>query len=257
MISNPLKDMTPGTEPLIGLLCGLASSYALEITAGAGFDWMLIDTEHSPADLDNVLMQLQALAAYPTTPVVRVPWNDMVTIKRYLDIGAQSLLVPYVETAEQAAEAVASTRYPPDGTRGVALATRASGFGRVPGYASTAHEQIAVICQIENQIGLRNLETIAAIDGVDSLLVGPSDLHAAFGYVGQTSNPEVIAIIDDAIRRIVASGKTAGVFAPIEELARRWIDLGAQLVLVGSDVGILARGSDGLAHQYMHLETTS
>lgn len=237
-------------EPQIGLLCSLASSYAIEVTAGAGFDWMLIDSEHSPADLENVLHQLQALAAYPTAPVVRVPWNDMVAIKRYLDIGAQSLLIPYVETEEQAANAVASTRYPPLGVRGVALATRASSFGRVPGYAARAHEEIGIIAQIENQSGLENLEAIAGVDGVDALLIGPSDLHAAFGHVGESSNPEVVPVIDDAIARTVATGKVAGVYAPDETLARRWIDLGAGLVLVGTDIGILARGSDALVGSY-------
>lgn len=245
---NPLA--LPAGEPRIGLMCTLTSGYALEVAAGAGFDWMLIDTEHAPADLDDVLRQLQVLAGYPTAPVVRVPWNDFVTIKRYLDIGARSLLVPYVETAEQARQAVAATRYPPDGIRGVALATRASGFGRVPDYPRRAHEGLFVICQIENQVGLENLESIAAVDGVDALLVGPSDLHASFGLVGETSDPNVIEVIDDAIRRIVATGKAAGVFAPIEELARRWMDLGARLVLVGSDVGILARGSDALVRVY-------
>jgi 4-hydroxy-2-oxoheptanedioate aldolase len=247
---NPLKNALRTGEPQIGLLCNLASSYALEVTAGAGFDWMLIDTEHSPADLENVLHQLQALAAYPTAPVVRVPWNDMVAIKRYLDIGAQSLLIPYVETVEQARSAVASTRYPPAGVRGVALATRASGFGRVAGYAPLAHEEIVVIAQIENQAGLENLEAIAGVDGVDALLIGPSDLHASFGHVGEITNPEMVPIIDDAISRIVATGKTAGVFAPAEELARRWIGLGARLVLVGTDIGVLARGSDALVEKF-------
>jgi len=248
--ANPLKEAMAGGEPQIGLLCNLASSYAIEVAAGAGFDWMLIDSEHSPVDIENVLHQLQALAAYPTAAVVRVPWNDMVANKRYLDIGAQSLLIPYVETAEQAASAVASTRYPPQGVRGVALATRASGFGRNPGYAPGAHEQIVVIAQIENQTGLANLEAIAAVEGVDALLIGPSDLHAAFGHVGETANPEVVPVIEEAIARIVATGKTAGVYAPVEDMAGRWIDLGARLVLVGTDIGILARGSDALVRTY-------
>jgi 4-hydroxy-2-oxoheptanedioate aldolase len=145
---------------------------------------------------------------------------------------------------------VASTRYPPQGVRGVALATRASGFGRNPGYAPDAHEQIVVIAQIENQTGLANLEAIAAVEGVDALLIGPSDLHAAFGHVGETANPEVVPVIEEAIARIVASGKTAGVYAPVEDMAGRWIDMGARLVLVGTDIGILARGSDALVRTY-------
>jgi 4-hydroxy-2-oxoheptanedioate aldolase len=247
---NLLREAMGRDDPQIGLMCNLASGYALEVTAGAGFDWMLIDTEHSPADLENVLRQLQVLAAYPTAPVVRVPWNDMVAIKRYLDIGAQSLLIPYVETSDQARSAVAFTRYPPQGVRGVALATRASGFGRNPGYALRANEEIVVIAQIENRIGLENLESIAEVEGIDALLIGPSDLHAAFGHVGESTNSEMVAIIDDAISRIVATGRIAGVFAPAEELARRWIRLGARLVLVGTDIGVLARGSDALAQKY-------
>lgn len=248
--SNPLKVAIRTGKPQIGLLCGLASSYALEVAAGAGFDWMLIDSEHSPMDLENALHQLQALGGYETAPVVRVPWNDLVAIKRYLDIGAQSLLVPYVETPEQARLAVASTRYPPEGVRGVALVTRASSFGRHPGYAPGAHHELVVIVQIENLAGLKNLEAIAEVDGIDALLIGPSDLHAAFGHVGETTNPEVVSVIDDAITRIVNTGKVAGVFAPVEGLARRWIELGARLVLVGTDVGILARGSDSLLRMY-------
>jgi 4-hydroxy-2-oxoheptanedioate aldolase len=250
MPPNLLRNVLGRGDPQIGLLCNLASSYAIEVAAGAGFDWMLIDAEHSPADLENVLRQLQALAAYPTAPVVRVPWNEMVAIKRYLDIGVQSLLIPYVETADQAGLAVRSTRYPPEGIRGVALATRASGFGRVPDYASKAHEDIVVIAQLENQAGLDNLEAIAAVEGIDALFIGPSDLHAAFGHVGETTHPEVVALIDAAIERIVATGKIAGVFAPIEDLARRWIDLGARLVLVGTDIGVLARGTDILAGRF-------
>ncbi|MEX0699079.1 MAG: HpcH/HpaI aldolase/citrate lyase family protein [Acidimicrobiia bacterium] len=250
MPPNLLRNVLGRGDPQIGLLCNLASSYAIEVAAGAGFDWMLIDAEHSPADLENVLRQLQALAAYPTAPVVRVPWNEMVAIKRYLDIGVQSLLIPYVETPDQAGLAVRSTRYPPSGIRGVALATRASGFGRVPDYAPKAHEDIVVIAQLENQAGMDNLEAIAAVDGIDALLIGPSDLHAAFGHVGETTHPDVVALIDAAIERIVATGKIAGVFAPIEDLARRWIDLGARLVLVGTDIGILARGTDILAERF-------
>lgn len=250
MGSNPLELAVEGGGPQIGLLCNLGSSYAIEVAAGAGFDWMLIDTEHSPIDIENVLHQLQTLAAYPTAAVVRVPWNDMVAIKRYLDIGAQSLLIPYVETPEQAASAVTSTRYPPEGMRGVALATRASSFGRDPSYAPNAYEEIMLIAQIENQTGLANLEAIAAVDGIDGLLVGPSDMHAAFGHVGQTANPEVVPVIEQAIARIVATGKLAGVYAPVENLAIRWIELGARLVLVGSDIGIMARGSDTLVQRF-------
>jgi 4-hydroxy-2-oxoheptanedioate aldolase len=248
--TNPLREALRGGDTQIGLISSLASSYAVEVTAGAGFDWMLIDSEHAPVDLESVLQQLQALSGYPVAPVVRVPWNDMVAIKRYLDIGAQSLLIPYVETAEQAEYAVRSTRYPPGGLRGVALATRASGFGREPAYGQRAHEEIVVIAQIENQAGLENLEAIAAVDGIDALLVGPSDLHAAFGHIGESAHPEVVSVIEKAIARIGATGKATGVYAPVDDLARRWMDLGARLVLVGTDISILARGTDALIQRY-------
>lgn len=248
--ANPLKRAIAAGDRQIGLMCNLASPYAVEVVAGAGFDWLLIDTEHSPAGIENVLGQLQAVQGHGPAPVVRVPWNDLVSIKRHLDIGAQSLLIPYVEDAAQASRAVAATRYPPAGVRGVALTTRASGFGRREGYAAAADDEIAVIVQIENEAGLGNIEEISATDGVDALFIGPSDLHASFGRVGESAHPEVVAVIDDAIRRIVVSGKAAGVFAPVEDLAERWMELGASLVLVGSDISILARGADRLATRH-------
>src|SRR5437667_5356197 len=165
----------------IGLWCSLSNHYATEVVAGAGFDWLLLDTEHSPNELDMVLTQLQATAPYPTTPVVRVPWNDMVNIKRVLDIGAQSLLIPYVCSAEEAKAAVAATRYPPAGVRGVAGTTRATRFGRVKDYAKRAHEELCVLVQIETQTGLDHLEKIAAVEGVDGVFIGPDELHGSLG----------------------------------------------------------------------------
>jgi 4-hydroxy-2-oxoheptanedioate aldolase len=234
----------------IGLWASLSSSYTVEVVAGAGFDWVLIDTEHSPADLENVLGQLQAIEPYLTSPVVRVAWNDTVIIKRYLDIGAQSLLIPNVQTAEEARLAVANTRYPPDGVRGMALTTRATRFGRVPEYASRAADQLCVLVQIESALGLENIEEIAAVDGVDGLFIGPADLHAALGHPGETNQREVVSVIDEAIGRIVRTGKAPGVLAPLEDNARRWLDLGALAVAVGSDVGVLARGSEALLQRY-------
>jgi 4-hydroxy-2-oxoheptanedioate aldolase len=249
-VHNTFKEQVGSGEVVLGLWAGLGSSYAVEVIAGAGFDWILIDGEHSPADLENVLGQLQAMAAYSTSPVVRVPWNDTVTIKRYLDVGAQSLLIPYVQNADEARSAVANTRYPPDGVRGLALSTRASRFGRVPGYAELANDQMFVMVQIETARALDNLEEIAAVDGVDGLFIGPSDLHAGMGLPGVTTDPEVVALIDAAIARINQTGKASGVFAPIEEYARRWLEKGAQVVAVGADIGILARGSDGLLARF-------
>ena len=247
---NPFKRALRAGQAQIGLWSSLSSNYTVEVIAGAGFDWILLDTEHSPSDLENVLTQLQAAAPYPSHPVVRVPWNDMVTIKRVLDIGAQSLLVPYVSTADEARAAVSFTRYPPAGVRGVAGTTRATRFGRVQDYARRAHEEICVLVQVETQPALDNLDAIAAIDGVDGIFIGPADLHASLGHAGEIANPKVKPLIDDAVRRIRRSGKAPGILTPNEADARHWLECGALFVAVGSDVGILARGAEALAGKF-------
>ena len=247
---NTFKRAIVSGKPQIGLWCTLASHYALEVVAGAGYDWLLIDTEHSPADLENVLRQLQATAPYSSHAIARVPWNDMVTIKRFLDIGTQTILVPYVQTAEEATAAVSYTRYPPDGVRGVSAVTRATRFGRIPGYAKRAQEEICVLVQIETKLGLENLEAIAAVEGVDGVFIGPGDLHASFGFVGETANPKVVPLIDDAIRRIRKSGKAPGILTGVEADAKRWLELGALFVAVGVDAGILARESEKLLAKF-------
>jgi 4-hydroxy-2-oxoheptanedioate aldolase len=249
-VTNNFKRALKANKLQIGLWCSLSSHYATELVAGSGFDWILLDTEHSPNDLESVLQQLQATAPYPTHPVVRVPWNDMVTIKRYLDIGAQSLLIPYVQNAEEAKAAVAYTRYPPGGVRGVAGATRATRFGRVKDYAKRAHEEICVLVQVETQTALDSLEKIAAVEGVDGVFIGPADLHASLGYTGETNNPKVMPIIDDAIRRIRKCGKAPGILTGVEADARRWIDCGGLFVAVGADTGVLARGTEALAAKF-------
>jgi 4-hydroxy-2-oxoheptanedioate aldolase len=247
---NPFKRALKANRLQIGLWCSLSSHYATELVAGSGFDWILLDTEHSPNDLESVLQQLQAAAPYPTHPVVRVPWNDMVTIKRYLDIGAQSLLIPYVQNAEEAKAAVAYTRYPPAGMRGVAGATRATRFGRAKDYAKRAHEEICVLVQVETQTALDQLEKIAAVDGVDGVFIGPADLHASLGYAGETNNPKVMPVIDDAIRRIRKAGKAPGILTGVEADAKRWIECGGLFVAVGADTGVLARGTEALAAKF-------
>jgi 4-hydroxy-2-oxoheptanedioate aldolase len=243
------RALKAGKAPL-GLWSTLSSSYTVELIAGAGFDWILLDTEHSPSDLENLLTQLQAAAPYATHPVVRIPWNDMVTIKRVLDIGAQSLLVPYVSTAEEARNAVAYTRYPPAGVRGVAGTTRATRFGRVKDYAKRAQEEICLLVQVETQRALDNIEAISGIDGVDGVFIGPADLHASLGYAGEIANPKVKPLIDDAIRRIRKAGKAPGILTPNEADARHWLECGAQFVAVGSDAGLLARGAEALAAKF-------
>ena len=247
---NPFKRALKAGKPQIGLWSTLSSSYTVEVVAGAGFDWLLLDTEHSPVDIENLLTQLQAAAPYASHPIVRIPWNDMVTVKRVLDIGAQSLLVPYVQNVEEARNAVAHTRYPPAGVRGVAGTTRATRFGRVKEYAKRAHEEICVLVQVETQSALQNIEAICAIDGVDGVFIGPADLHASLGHAGETANPKVKPMIDEAIRRIRKAGKAPGILTPNEADARHWLECGALFVAVGSDAGLLARGADALAAKF-------
>jgi len=247
---NRFKHALAAGKPQIGLWLSLSDHYSAEVCAGAGFDWLLIDTEHSPNELHMVLAQLQAIAPYPSHPVVRVPWNDMVMIKRLLDVGAQSLLVPFVQTAEEARRAVALTRYPPGGVRGVAGTTRATRFGRIKDYVKRVEEELCVLVQIETQAALDQLEAIAGVDGVDGVFIGPADLHASLGYPGETANPAVLPKIEDAIRRIRACRKAPGILTPDEKLARRYLELGAQFVAVGADVGLLARESEKLAAKF-------
>lgn len=244
---NTFKHAIASGRLQLGLWCSLSHHYSTEVVAGAGFDWLLLDTEHSPNDLESLLAQLQAVAPYPTSAVVRVPWNDPVTIKRVLDIGAQTLLVPYVQNAEEARQAVAAARYPTAGVRGVAGTTRATRFGRVRDYARRAHDEICVLVQTETQQAVDAIESIAAVDGVDGVFIGPADLHASLGHVGETAHADVLPVIDDAIARIVKTGKAPGILTSDETLARRYIGLGARFVAVGADVGILARGADRLA----------
>jgi 4-hydroxy-2-oxoheptanedioate aldolase len=247
---NSFKRALAAGKPQIGLWSSLSSNYTVEVIAGAGFDWILLDTEHSPNDLENLLTQLQAAAPYPTHPVVRVAWNDMVTIKRVLDVGAQSLLIPYVSSKAEAEGAVSYTRYPPAGVRGVAGTTRASRFGRVADYARRAHEEICVLVQVETQQALDNIEAISAIDGVDGIFIGPADLHASLGHTGEIANPKVKPMIDEAIKRIRKAGKAPGILTPSEADARHWLECGALFVAVGADVGILARGAEALAAKF-------
>ena len=247
---NSFKAALRAGKAQIGLWSSLSSNYSVEVIAGAGFDWILLDMEHSPNDLESLLTQLQAAAPYPTHPVVRVPWNDMVTIKRVLDAGALSLLIPYVSSAEEARAAVSYTRYPPTGVRGVAGTTRATRFGRVKDYAKRAHEEICVLVQVENQQGLDALDAILAVEGVDGVFIGPADLHASLGHLGEIANPKILPMIEDTLKRIRKGGKAPGILTTNEDNARRQLQAGALFVAVGADVGILARGAEALAAKF-------
>lgn len=255
LASNKFKHAIQSGKVQIGLWSILSSHVTVEIIAGSGFDWIVLDTEHAPNELPMVYSQLQAATGGTAHPVVRMPWNDMVAIKRYLDIGVQSLLIPYIETEHEARKAVAYTRYPPLGVRGYSAAPRASAFGRIKNYAQECQRELCVLLQIETRLGLENLESIARVEGVDGVFIGPGDLSAALGHVGDAKHPEVQATIEDAIRRIRACDKPAGILTPDEKLAQRYIELGCVFTAVGSDLGILARASEQLAARFKNAES--
>jgi 4-hydroxy-2-oxoheptanedioate aldolase len=247
---NAFKHSLAAGRLQIGLWSSLASSIAAEIIGDSGFDWILLDTEHSPNEIPGLVGQLQALTRGGATPIVRPAWNDAVLIKRILDIGVQTLLVPFVQTPEEAARAVAATRYPPAGMRGTAGNSRASRFGRVTDYLKKADTEMCVLVQVETRSALDQIEAIAAVDGVDGVFIGPSDLAASLGHLGSLGHPEVQAAIEEAGRRLQAVGKAAGILTPNEEFARRYIGWGYRFVAVGSDVGLLAGNADALAKRF-------
>ncbi len=248
--TNPFKRALREGRPQIGLWSSLASHITVEVVAGAGFDWLLLDMEHSPNEVPMIHSQLQAAAGGTAHAIVRPPWNDMVVIKRLLDVGVQSLLIPYVQTVEEARNAVAFTRYPPQGLRGFATGPRANNYGRITDYVQSYAEQLCVLVQIETRLGLDNLEAIAGVDGVDGVFIGPADLAAALGHPGELKHPAVQAAIEDAIKRLVACGKPPGILTGDEPLARRYLELGCLFTAVGSDLNLLARGADALVARF-------
>ena len=250
--ANPFKRALREGRTLIGMWLALANPYTAEICATAGFDWLLIDGEHAPNDVRAILAQLQALAPYPVSPVVRAVTGDTALIKQLLDIGAQTLLIPMVESADQARQLVAAVRYPPRGVRGIgASISRASRWQAIPEYlAATGDEEICLLVQVESKAGLDNLAAIARVDGVDGVFLGPSDLSASYGHRGNPAHPEIVAAIEAAIAAIVAAGKAAGILTADERLARRYIELGATFVAVGAEVTLLANAARALAKNY-------
>jgi 4-hydroxy-2-oxoheptanedioate aldolase len=255
---NPFKQAIQNKQPQIGLWLGLADPYCAEICAGAGFDWLLIDGEHSPNGLASILAQAQAIAAYPgSNAIARVPVGHghvgTANIKQYLDLGLQTLLVPMVDTGEQAAAIVKAMRYPQDdgkgGVRGMGGA-RASRWGRYPNYAKEANAQVCLLVQAETVEALNNLEAICLTEGVDGVFIGPADLSASLGHVGNPNHPEVQAAIESAIARILKCGKAPGILTADEAQARRYLELGAIFVAVGLDTAILARNTVALAGRF-------
>lgn len=250
MPKNLFKAALREDRAQIGIWCSIAGSDNAEALAGCGFDWMLIDTEHSTVPLDTVKAMLQAAAPYPTQTVVRPGWNDAVEIKRLLDAGAMTILVPYVQSAEEAARAVSAVRYAPQGTRGVAGITRASRYGAVDGYLARANEEICLLVQVETAEALTNIEAIAAVDGVDGIFVGPADLAASMGHPGNPAAPEVKSAILDAIARIRACGKPAGILSLDPDFLQQAVAAGSVFTAVDVDQAILLRGARALARQW-------
>lgn len=248
---NRFKDALAARRAQIGLWLSLADAYSAEICATAGFDWLLVDMEHAPNDLRSALAHLQALAPYPGHAVVRAANGDPAIIKQLLDIGAQTLLVPMVDTAEQARAIAAATRYAPEGMRGVGAAiARVSRWNARPDYLARANDEVCLLVQAETVTALANLEAICAVDGVHGVFIGPADLSASMGHRGNPGHPEVQAAIERAIRTIAASGKAAGILTGDTAQARRYLELGATFVAVGIDVTLLAQAVRARAAEF-------
>lgn len=251
---NRFKQALQEKRTQYGLWCSLLGPLNTEICAAAGFDWLLLDAEHTPNDPMNLLQQSQIIAAYPGThAVARVPMGHgyvgQALIKQYLDVGIQTILVPMVDTPEQARELVRCMRYPPEGIRGMA-ATRASGWGRNPGYAKEANREVCLLVQVETREGVRNLDAIAATEGIDGVFIGPSDLSAAFGHVGDPWHPEMQELIADAFHRIQAAGKAVGILTLDETLARQHVEMGATFIALGTDTNLMVKATSGLASRF-------
>ena len=251
---NRFKKAISEKQAQIGLWLGLANSYSAEMCAMAGFDWLLVDGEHAPNNLQSIQQQLQAIAAYPANnAIARVPFGDTVLMKQYLDLGVETLLVPMVDTPQQAAQCVQAMRYPQDdgqgGVRGMA-GTRASRWGMFPNYAKEANAQVCLLVQAESREALKNLDAIANTPGVDGVFIGPADLSASMGYVGNANHPEVQAAIEDAIARILKAGKAPGILTSDEAQAKHYLALGALFVAVGLDTQILVRQTAALAKKF-------
>ncbi|MEM7273936.1 MAG: HpcH/HpaI aldolase/citrate lyase family protein [Actinomycetota bacterium] len=248
-IVNRFKQRLAAPGVRYGLFVSMGDQVAAEIAAASDFDWLIVDTEHAPNDIRTTLTQLQAMQAYDTDLVVRPTEGNRAQIKRLLDIGAQTLLIPMVDTAEEATAMVACTRYPPNGLRGVASA-RAARWSRVDGYFASADDQVCVIAQIESREGMTNLDAICAVPGVDALFVGPSDLAADLGHLGDPGHPEVQDAVLTTLHRIRANGKPAGVYAATPDAADRYAEAGATLVIVGVDTAVLTNAFAALAARF-------
>lgn len=243
---NPFTHAIAAGEKQIGLWISLASPFAAEVTAPAGYDWALVDMEHTPNDYFSVLGQLQAFAASGTTAIVRAEWNDTVIVKRLLDLGAPGLMFPMIETVEQAEKAVAATRYPPRGVRGVSGATRATKFGRVTDYVARIEDETAIILQIESAAAIGRVPEIGAVDGVSGLFFGPGDIAADIGKVGKPMDPEVWDLIKPAAQKLIAQGVPVGTLVFDAGFAAELLNEGFTFVACATDASLLAKASDAL-----------
>jgi 4-hydroxy-2-oxoheptanedioate aldolase len=250
MPRNTFKHAIAKGQLQIGLWCSLCSPVATEVVSHSGYDWLLLDTEHSPNDLQEITAQLQATQAGSASCVVRPAWNDMVLIKRFLDVGAQTLLLPFVQNPDEARRAVAATRYPPGGVRGITGSGRASRYGRVKDYLKNASSEICVLVQVETREALKQIEAIASVDGIDGVFIGPNDLSASFGHIGNWGHAEVQDAIQEAATKLKKVGKASGILTPNEEEAKKFIQWGYTFVAVGADNGLLARNADALAKRF-------
>jgi 4-hydroxy-2-oxoheptanedioate aldolase len=248
--TNEFKRSLARGELQVGLWSTLCSNIGAEVIAHSGFDWILLDTEHSPNELPGLVQQLQAMGRGTAMPVVRAAWNDPVLIKRILDIGAQSVLLPYVQTSEEAQRAVQSVRYPPKGFRGVSAGSRSSLYGRVKDYLRRADDEICLLLQVETRSALEQLEAIATVEGVDGVFIGPGDLAASMGHLGDPQHPEVQTALRDAVTRLGRVGKAAGILTVVEADARRYIEWGYRFVAVGVDTSLLVKSADALAKAF-------
>ena len=250
-IPNTFRHDLLAGKTLIGCWCSLGSPITTEVIGLAGFDWLLLDAEHAPNDVLSLIPQLMALKDSSSAPVVRPPWNDAVVIKRLLDAGFYNFLIPFVESADDARRAVAATRYPPHGIRGVSVSHRSNRYGTVPEYMQVINDNISVMVQVESRAGIEALDEICAVPGVDGIFIGPSDLAAGYGHLGQPSHPEVQAAMARVFECARQHGKPVGILAPVDADARRYLELGASFVAVGSDLGVFRQATQALRAKFV------
>lgn len=249
-LPNRFRQQILARERLIGFWMCMSSHITAELAGLANYDWLLVDGEHSPNDVPLMLQQLQALQGSASAVIGRPTWNDPVEIKRMLDIGFYNLLIPFIESAEQARQAVAATRYPPQGIRGVAGLQRSNRYGTAPDYLHAINDNICVLLQIESRAGVEAVDEIAAVEGVDGVFIGPSDLAAGLGHIGNPGHPEVQEAIRHLYDRITAHGKAVGTLAPVAEDARRYLEMGMHFVAVGTDLGVFKQATFALREAF-------